>query len=161
MGVSINAQTDPESKYSRAVRKVLDLFTLRFLSPWLWNDTIFQLSPTGMEQRRTIRFLHDFTTSVIKRRTKEITDKMSCDGTALEATMSELGTKRVLAFLDSLLTQRIKDPASLSDEDIRSEVDTFMSAGQDTSSATIQFALQLIGNHPEVQVCCRLFFTII
>lgn len=151
MGVSINAQTDPESKYSKAVRKVLDLFTIRFLSPWLWNDYIFQLSPTGMDQRRTIRFLHDFTISVIKKKKKEIIDSMKSGGTDLAATMNELGTKRVLAFLDSLLTQSINDPNSLSDEDIRSEVDTFMSAGQDTSSATIQFALQLIGNHPEVQ----------
>lgn len=151
MGVNINAQTDPESKYSKAVRKVLDLFTLRFLSPWLWNDLIFQMTPTGIEQRKTIKFLHNFTVTVIKQKKKEILDKMRTGGADLEATMNDIGTKRVLAFLDNLLTQNIKDPNSLSDEDIRSEVDTFMSAGQDTSSATIQFALQLIGNHPEVQ----------
>lgn len=151
MGVNINAQTDPESKYSKAVRRVLDLFTLRFLSPWQWNDIIFQMTPTGREQRKTIKFLHNFTVSVIQQKKKEILDKMQSGGTDLKETMSELGTKRVLAFLDNLLTQSIKDPNSLSDEDIRSEVDTFMAAGQDTSSATIQFALQLIGNYPKVQ----------
>lgn len=151
MGVNINAQTDPESKYSKAVRKVLDLFTLRFLSPWQWNDAIFQMTPTGREQGQTIQFLHDFTVSVIKQKKKEILDKMKSGGTDLAATMNDIGSKRVLAFLDNLLTQNINDPSSLSDEDIRSEVDTFMAAGQDTSSATIQFALQLIGNHPKVQ----------
>lgn len=150
MGVSVNAQTDPESKYSKAVRKVLDLFTLRFLSPWLWNNYIFQISPTGIEQRKTIQFLHNFTKSVIKRKKAEIMEKMA-SGADLATTMNDIGNKRVLAFLDSLLTQNIKYPESLSDEDIRSEVDTFMSAGQDTSSATVQFALQLIGHHPDVQ----------
>lgn len=66
MGVSIDAQTDPESKYSKAVRKVLDLFTLRFLNPLLWNEYIFSITPTGFEQRKTIKFLHDFTDGVIK-----------------------------------------------------------------------------------------------
>lgn len=125
MGVNINAQTDPDSKYSKAVRKVLDLFTLRFLSPWQWNDIIFQMTPTGMEQRRTIKFLHNFTVSVIKQKKKEILDKMKSGGTDLKATMSDIGTKRVLAFLDNLLTQNINDPNSLSDEDIRSEGELF------------------------------------
>lgn len=152
MGVDIHAQTDPESKYSKAVRKVLDLFTIRLLSPWLWNDYIFELSPTGWEQRKTIKFLHNFTETVIRKKKQEITDRMAKNGgTDLARAMDEIGNKRVLAFLDNLLTQNIHDPNSLSDEDIRSEVDTFMSAGQDTSSATIQFALQLIGHHPDVQ----------
>lgn len=152
MGVSIEAQTDLDSKYSKAVRKVLDLFTDRLLSPWLWNDFLFQFTPTGMEQRKTIQYLHDFTKTVIQRKKKEIMDQMAKDKNNLNATMSQLGSKRVLAFLDNLLTQNINDPNSLTDEDIRSEVDTFMSAGQDTSSATVQFALQLIGHYPDVQV---------
>lgn len=152
MGVSIEAQTDLDSKYSKAVRKVLDLFTDRLLSPWLWNNFLFQFTPTGMEQRKTIQYLHDFTKTVIQRKKKEIMDQMAKNETNLNATMTQLGNKRVLAFLDNLLTQNINDPNSLTDEDIRSEVDTFMSAGQDTSSATVQFALQLIGHNPEVQV---------
>ena len=70
----------------------------------------------------------------------------------IEETMNDIGTKRVLAFLDNLLTQNIKNPESFTEKDVRAEVDTFMSAGQDTSSATTQFALQLIGHYPDVQV---------
>lgn len=143
MGVKISAQTDPNSSYPKAVRKVLDLFTLRFLSPWQWNNLLFQLTPSGFEQRRLIRFLHKFTTTVIKRKR----EKMISETNPIAEEPVD-GNKKVLAFLDILLTQE----SEFSDEDIRSEVDTFMSAGQDTSSATIQFALQLIGNHPEVQV---------
>ncbi|CAG2172884.1 unnamed protein product [Oppiella nova] len=156
MGVSIDAQTDPESKYSKAVRKVLDLFTVRFLSPWLWNDTLFQLTPTGFEQRKTIKYLHDFTDAVIKRKKAEIIQRLkgnggSASGANIDETMNDIGTKRVLAFLDNLLTQNIKNPEQFTERDIRAEVDTFMSAGQDTSSATTQFALQLIGHYPDVQ----------
>lgn len=73
-------------------------------------------------------------------------------GATIEETMSDIGNKRVLAFLDNLLTQNIKNPELFTEKDVRAEVDTFMSAGQDTSSATTQFALQLIGHYPEVQV---------
>jgi cytochrome P450 len=74
------------------------------------------------------------------------------NGVTIEETMNDIGTKRVLAFLDNLLTQNIKDPQHFTEYDVRAEVDTFMSAGQDTSSATVQFSLQLIGHYPEVQV---------
>ena len=73
-------------------------------------------------------------------------------GASIEETMNDIGTKRVLAFLDNLLTQNIKNPEHFTEKDVRAEVDTFMSAGQDTSSASTQFALQLIGHYPEVQV---------
>ncbi|KPM09401.1 cytochrome P450-like protein 21 [Sarcoptes scabiei] len=156
MGVQIEAQIDPESRYSKAVRKVLDLFTERFLSPWLWNDWIFSWSPTAKKQAETIDFLHRFTRTIIQRRKKEFNERLQASNGDLDDLIgndnNDDGTnKRVLAFLDSLLMQNFKDPGSWTDEDIRSEVDTFMSAGQDTSSATVQFALQLIGHHPEVQ----------
>jgi cytochrome P450 family 4 len=94
---------------------------------------------------------------VIKRKKEEILQKMSANnsnknGVTIEETMNDIGTKRVLAFLDNLLTQNIKDPQHFTEYDVRAEVDTFMSAGQDTSSATVQFSLQLIGHYPEVQV---------
>lgn len=101
---------------------------------------------------------------MIKRRKGEIIEKMDkkdlSDDKNIENAVNDFGCKKTLAFLDSLLMLHFKNPTELNELDIRSEVDTFMSAGQDTTSSTIQFALQLIGCHPEVQVKRRQFFSI-
>lgn len=55
-----------------------------------------------------------------------------------------------MAFLDLLL--ECSDDAKLSDEDIREEVDTFMSEGHATTAAAVNWALFLLGHHPEIQV---------
>ena len=146
MGVSIEAQTDLDSTYHKAVQTVLELFTLRVLSPWLWNDYLFRLRPTGFKQRRTIKYLHNFTNKVIKRRKQEMVQSSN----QIKSSSAD-SNKNVLAFLDNLLTVNMQQPEMLSLEDVRAEVDTFMSAGQETTSATLQFALQLIGHHPKVQ----------
>ena len=70
----------------------------------------------------------------------------------IESTVSEIGCKRRLAFLDSLLIHHISNPNEFTELDIRQEVDTFMFEGHDTTSAAIEFALLLIGHDPDVQV---------
>jgi len=54
------------------------------------------------------------------------------------------------ALLDLLLKSRKQD-ASLTFQDIQEEVDNFLFAGHDTTSATLCWAMQLIGSHPRVQ----------
>ncbi|KAK7073668.1 Cytochrome P450 4V2, partial [Halocaridina rubra] len=58
--------------------------------------------------------------------------------------------KKRLAFLDLLLESAEKDP-SLTTEDIREEVDTFMFEGHDTTAAAINWSLYLLGCHPDLQ----------
>nr|CAD7427360.1 unnamed protein product [Timema monikensis] len=58
--------------------------------------------------------------------------------------------KKRLAFLDLLIALSEKD-GSLSDADIREEVDTFMFEGHDTVSTAITWALYLIGIHKDIQ----------
>ena len=55
------------------------------------------------------------------------------------------------AFMDTLLEYQIKDPAALSDDEIREETDTFMFEGQDTTAAALAWTIFLIGSHPECQ----------
>ncbi|GLH04909.1 Cytochrome P450 4c3 [Gryllus bimaculatus] len=57
--------------------------------------------------------------------------------------------RRRVAFLDLLLLAA-RD-GSLSDADIREEVDTFMFEGQDTTEAALSFAIYLLASHPDVQ----------
>ncbi|GFG33543.1 hypothetical protein Cfor_01031 [Coptotermes formosanus] len=62
----------------------------------------------------------------------------------------DIGKKKRMAFLD-MLVEAAEDGAKLTDEEIREEVDTFMFAGHDTTSAAICWTLFLLGLHPDVQ----------
>lgn len=57
--------------------------------------------------------------------------------------------KKRLAFLDLLL--EMVDKGTLTLQDVREEVDTFMFEGHDTTSAGMNWALQMLGSHPEYQ----------
>lgn len=58
--------------------------------------------------------------------------------------------KRRLAFLDMLLISQMEG-MSLTDDEIREEVDNFMFAGHDTVSSAIAFTLHLLSQHPNIQ----------
>ncbi|CAG2107241.1 unnamed protein product [Medioppia subpectinata] len=93
------------------------------------------------------------TVEVIKERKTEFMRKMNEKGNnSLDEVMEELGSKRKLAFLDSLLVHHIRNPREFTESDIREEVDTFMFEGHDTTAAAIQFSLILIGLDNNVQV---------
>ncbi|GLH05339.1 Uncharacterized protein GBIM_10961, partial [Gryllus bimaculatus] len=82
---------------------------------------------------------------VIQKRKAEL--EMLTDGKTLD--VDELGRRRRVAFLDLLLL--IARDGSLSDADIREEVDTFMFEGHDTTAAAISFTAFLLSRHPAVQ----------
>ena len=42
-----------------------ELIQMRQRSPWLWNDTLYGLLPSGREHKRCLKVLHDFTNKVI------------------------------------------------------------------------------------------------
>ena len=42
-----------------------ELIQMRQRSPWLWNDTLYRLLPSGREHKRCLKVLHDFTNKVI------------------------------------------------------------------------------------------------
>lgn len=55
-----------------------------------------------------------------------------------------------LAFLDLLLTM-LRD-GKLSLTEVQQEVDTFMFEGHDTTATSLAWFIQLMGEHPEIQV---------
>ena len=59
--------------------------------------------------------------------------------------------KKRLAFIDILIEQHLAQPSEFTELNIREEVDTFMSAGHDTTAMSMIWTLYLLGSHPEIQ----------
>uniref|UniRef100_A0A182VPL4 Uncharacterized protein n=3 Tax=Anopheles merus TaxID=30066 RepID=A0A182VPL4_ANOME len=151
MGTSINAQTDADSAYVKAITELSLVLTGRFVKVWQRVDFLFNLSPDKRRQDRIIKVLHDFTTKIIQSRRRELMEQGgSGGGTVEDEDMADLGTKRRMAFLDVLLQATI-DGRPLTDREIQEEVDTFMFEGHDTTTIAISFTLLLLARHPEVQ----------
>ncbi len=78
-------------------------------------------------------------------------DKKS-NSEAFDEAMNSIGTKRRLVFIDLLINYHLKNPQKMNEIDVRSEVDTFMFGGHDTTASSLMFALLLIGHDSVVQV---------
>jgi cytochrome P450 family 4 subfamily V len=63
-----------------------------------------------------------------------------------------LGKKRVYSFLDLLIGISKENPDTMTDRDIREEVDTFLFEGHDTSSIAITMAIIHLGLDQRMQV---------
>ncbi|XP_058537061.1 cytochrome P450 4A4-like isoform X4 [Ochotona princeps] len=72
-----------------------------------------------------------------------------------EGELEKATSKRCLDFLDILLFAKMENGSSLSDEDLRAEVDTFMFEGHDTTASGISWILYALATHPEHQQRCR------
>uniref|UniRef100_A0A672QDV2 Cytochrome P450 4V2 n=1 Tax=Sinocyclocheilus grahami TaxID=75366 RepID=A0A672QDV2_SINGR len=142
MGKKIYAQSNSDSEYVQSVYKMSDIITKRQRAPWLWPDWIYNMLEEGKEHSRRLRILHSFTASVIKERSKSMSSEPDSD--------SDQGPRKRQAFLDMLLKTTYEDGENLSHDDIQEEVDTFMFEGHDTTAASMNWALHLIGSHPEV-----------
>jgi hypothetical protein len=64
MGVSVNAQLNPNSDYVEAIRRTFAVSIIRFIKPWLWADFTFGLSSLGKLLQKRLKVLHSFTDSV-------------------------------------------------------------------------------------------------
>jgi cytochrome P450 len=149
MGVKLNAQVKSESEYVKSLYRLSDIIHTRQLSPWLWVDWVFYLTPIGRDYKKCLNIVHGFTKQVIEDRRNEM-EKRKLEGTSDKENDAQLGLKQRPVFLD-LLLRSTEDGKPLSDEGIREEVDTFMFEGHDTTSAGVMWALYLLGSHPECQ----------
>lgn len=96
---------------------------IRAFDVLLRNNFLFKFSKYSVQYNNAVKILHEFTDKVIKDRRKEILRK-SLENTTATVNIIEK-TQKKLAFLDVLLQSTINGK-SLSDLDIREEVDTFM-----------------------------------
>uniref|UniRef100_F6XUS0 Cytochrome P450 family 4 subfamily A member 11 n=1 Tax=Equus caballus TaxID=9796 RepID=F6XUS0_HORSE len=128
--------------YTQAVedRKSLAFFRLR--NVFYQNDIIYRLTPDGHWNHRACQLAHQHTCFVINLRKAHLQK---------EGELEKVRKKRRLDFLDILLTARMENGSSLSDEDLHAEVDKFMFDGHDTIASGISWILYALVTHPEHQ----------
>ncbi|XP_036153660.1 cytochrome P450 4V2-like isoform X2 [Myotis myotis] len=63
MGKNIDAQTNDDSEYVRAVYRMSDLIHRRMKTIWFWHDVLYLLFKEGWDHRRNLKILHNFTTN--------------------------------------------------------------------------------------------------
>ncbi|KAA8594616.1 cytochrome P450 4V8 [Etheostoma spectabile] len=142
MGKKIYAQSNSDSEYVKCVYKMSDIVSRRQRSPWLWPDFVYNYFGEGRKHDKTLKILHSFTYKVIHERMENISlDESDSD--------SDKGTKKRRVFLDMLLKTKYEDGSKMSHQDIQEEVDTFMFEGHDTTAASMNWIIHLLGSHPE------------
>ncbi|XP_028304023.1 cytochrome P450 4V8 [Gouania willdenowi] len=144
MGKKVYAQSDSDSKYVKSVYKMTEIISRRQRMPWFWPALIYYYFGEGKEHDKTLHVLHSFTYKVIHERAETMSSIESDNE-------NEDGSKKRRAFLDMLLQTTDEDGNPMSHQDIQEEVDTFMFEGHDTTAAAMNWAVHLIGSHPEVQ----------
>uniref|UniRef100_A0A8C6FQT3 Uncharacterized protein n=1 Tax=Moschus moschiferus TaxID=68415 RepID=A0A8C6FQT3_MOSMO len=134
------------SSYIQAVRNLNDMFFSRVRNVFYQYDFIYRLTPEGRRNHQTCQLAHQHTDAVIKERKAHLKK---------EGELEKVRSRRHLDFLDILLFARMENGSSLSNEDLRAEVDTFMFGGHDTTASSISWILYALASHPEHQQRCR------
>lgn len=175
MGVSIDAQENPNNDYCQSIYIVGETFLERIIQPRYWLDFVFRRTELGKLYNYHLDKLHSFTRKVIAdkkialfgsldnrslnsqdnddkdclRNRVKVMEKTSIDS-FLETNKD--APKLPKAFLDLLLDKvNLPGGLKLTDEEVREEVDTFMFEGHDTTAMALSWTIFLLGHHREVQ----------
>nr|CAD7570768.1 unnamed protein product [Timema californicum] len=157
MGVSKKTQDKSGFEYAMAVMK---------------PDWLFNLTRYGKDQIQLLDIIHGLTKKVIKSKKQEFSQgqKRYIDAPSTpedtpvevvdpalrlrddldEQDENDVGQKKRLAFLDLMIESSQKE-GTLTDEEIKEEVDTIMFEGHDTTAAASSFFLSLMGIHQNIQ----------
>ncbi|CAB3983422.1 cytochrome P450 4V2, partial [Paramuricea clavata] len=150
MGFDIKAQFGSNPEYTKTVFSMCELIQERQKYPWLWPDTIFNMTSSGRKHKKALDILHGFTNKVINDRIKQRKEHQDTNEDASDVTaIYSSSNRRIRAFLDLLLEEY--DQGNITKEGVREEVDTFMFEGHDTTAASLQWVIHLVGHHPDVQ----------
>uniref|UniRef100_A0A8D2CQ94 Uncharacterized protein n=1 Tax=Sciurus vulgaris TaxID=55149 RepID=A0A8D2CQ94_SCIVU len=132
--------------YIQAICDLSYLIPSRLRNAFHQNDTIYRLTSAGRWSNHACQIAHKHTDQVIRQRKAQLQD---------EEELEKVRRKRHLDFLDILLFAKMENGSSLSDKDLRAEVDTFMFEGHDTTASGISWIFYALATHPEHQQKCR------
>ena len=126
MGVYVNALDNPNNEYVHAVKGEAIVLFRRIFSIFKSYKKFFPFTQLYWEQRRLLKILHGFTDKVIQDRRQLLKNQKAIKDANEDADDDTL-VKKKMSLLDLLLNMS-ESGTTLSDADIREEVDTFMFA---------------------------------
>ncbi|XP_048207201.1 cytochrome P450 4A6-like [Perognathus longimembris pacificus] len=139
-----SVQLDGNSQsYIQAIEDLKNLSFSRVRSIFYQNDIVYSLS---RQASRAGQISHEYTDHVIKKRKDQLQE---------EGELEKIKKKRHLDFLDILLFAKMENGSSLSDEELRAEVDTFLFEGHDTTASAFSWILYALATNPQHQQRCR------
>ncbi|XP_075155267.1 cytochrome P450 311a1 [Haematobia irritans] len=141
MGKNLQTQKDSNSKYTHAFHRTNELLFERMVNPLLLPDLVYNNTQRSKDLRKYINIVHDLMDSIIKERREYL---------ELEENKIESGNKKPRCLLDTLLTASIEGKP-MTPKEIRDEVNTFIFAGVDTTTAAMCFILYSLGKYPVEQ----------
>ncbi|XP_067658778.1 ultra-long-chain fatty acid omega-hydroxylase-like [Haliotis asinina] len=140
-----NCQTDGENHpYIQAVNNLTNMWSARSLNPILYFDFIYFRCPSGRKFLKTCDYVHQVAEEIIEARRKVVIENSP-------ATQDNGKKKKILDFLDILLTARDEDGNGLTPIEIRNEVDTFLFEGHDTTTSAMSWMFYHMAKYPEYQ----------
>ncbi|KAI8120585.1 putative cytochrome P450 311a1 [Lucilia cuprina] len=146
MGKNLQTQKDKNHFYTHAFHRTGELLFARMTNPLLFSDFIYNRTSACQELDKNLNIIHNLMESVIKER-QEYLKEFKETGDLIEIVGKR---KRPQCLLDTLLTVEI-DEQPLTLKEIRDEVNTFVFAGVDTTTASMSFVLYALGKYPEEQ----------
>jgi cytochrome P450 len=140
--VKYNGQgTGPDAKeanaYIKATEKSFQIFYNRTIRVWYRLELAFQASRMYTDFKKCCAIFHELSDRVIAQKQADLANKK----------VEKLRNGR--SFMETVLQQHKSETWDL--KEVRSEIDSMIGAGADTTAHTLSFVLLLLAIYPEVQ----------
>ncbi|XP_035727376.1 cytochrome P450 4g15-like isoform X2 [Vespa mandarinia] len=145
LNTQLNSLTNPDCKLAESIKCAMDIVTQRIFKLWLHPNIIFYNTAVGKKFLACKAYLDNVTTKIIK----EKMGSMLKSKINQELTTEKLGQKRKTIF--DFLFEISNEEEGYTQEDIRDEINTIITAGSETTATTISFVLLMLASLPEIQ----------
>ena len=98
-----------KNEYIDSVYKLSETVVTRLRSPWLRNDFIWSLHPTGNKWRKLCDRAHSFTQGIIDQKKKERANGVAENGTNNVAKNTINKRRKCVDFIDMLLLAKVRE----------------------------------------------------
>ncbi|XP_035219013.1 cytochrome P450 4C1-like [Stegodyphus dumicola] len=120
----------------------------RMFRPWTFCDTIFSLFPSSRKLNEASDVFHTFCKKIIREKMDSLSDdKANANETDQD---NDILRKKQRTFLEHLLAYHMNNP-EFTLEDVQNEVYTAITAGHETVSSALNWAVYMFGVSPHFQ----------